>query len=224
MDVVRIIGLELDCIVGIRAYERQREQRVRLDLDLGVDTRKAGRSGRIAQTVDYDMVAHHLMAMLRFRRYQLIEMAAEELCAMLLATEPELLQAKLRIEKPGALEGRAQAACVEVSRTASDFQPLDVPSLDASAAPGTERQVLRTRDAALFVTEVNPGRSWTPAHASATRCLMWPVRGELLGDAQRLETGRVVDCEHVGHQTWVNDSAVTALVFRCEVPPPVEPS
>jgi FolB domain-containing protein len=241
MDVVRIIGLELDCIVGIRAYERQREQRVRLDLDLSVDTRKAGRSGRINQTVDYDMVAHHVMAMLRFRRYQLIEMAAEELSAMLLSTQPELRQAQLRIEKPGALEGRAQAACVEVRRTAGDFEPTR-----RSMPWGIEREVLRTRDASLLVCEIAPGQSWSADHDTQTRCLMWPIRGQLLGagsgslDAAavdtapfgsasvgspdplgtvQLEMGQVADCEHNGDRRWVNDSPNAVQLFRCVVPP-----
>ncbi len=110
MDLVRITSLELDCIVGIRAYERRREQRVRLDLALGVDARRAGRSGRIVQTVDYDLVAAHLIAMLRFRRYQLIEMAAEELCAMLLTTETELMHVH-QYRKTGRAR-RACAVCV----------------------------------------------------------------------------------------------------------------
>ncbi|MBM4363174.1 MAG: dihydroneopterin aldolase, partial [Deltaproteobacteria bacterium] len=75
MDLIRIRGLEFDCIVGLRPHEREREQRVHLDLALGLDLSPAGRQGRIALTCDYDEIATEVMAMLRFRRYQLIEMA-----------------------------------------------------------------------------------------------------------------------------------------------------
>ena len=77
MDEIRIHQLELDCIVGIRPDERERAQRVRLDLSLLTDVRKAGRTGRIALSVDYSEVTAELVAMLRFRRYHLIEMDVE---------------------------------------------------------------------------------------------------------------------------------------------------
>lgn len=186
MDLVRIIGLELDCIVGIWAYERDRVQRVRLDLALGVDARRAGRSGRIAQTVDYDRVAHQVMAMLQFRRYQLIEMAAEELCAMLLATQPELLQVQLSIEKPGALEGRAQGARIEVVRVAADFAVREW-----ERPFGTERQVLATRDATSSVIELAPGSSWSPPNEDHSRGLFWVLRGELMADGRPCAPGEI---------------------------------
>src|SRR5690606_15379339 len=55
-DCLRVEGLELECIVGIRPAERKRPQRVRLDVTLGLDLTRAGRSGRIAHTVDYSLV------------------------------------------------------------------------------------------------------------------------------------------------------------------------
>jgi FolB domain-containing protein len=84
MDVVRIHRLELDCIVGIRPQEREHRQRVRLDIALHADLSQAGRLGRISLTADYDRVAHEVTALLGFRHYHLIEMAAEEVAAMLL--------------------------------------------------------------------------------------------------------------------------------------------
>ena len=65
MDTIRIDALELDCIVGLRPLEREREQRVRLDLALGLDLSAAGKSGRIAQTLDYDEIAEEVVAQLR---------------------------------------------------------------------------------------------------------------------------------------------------------------
>ncbi len=209
MDLVRISSLELDCIVGIRAYERQREQRVRLDLALGVDARRAGRSGRITETVDYDLVAEHLIAMLRFRRYQLIEMAAEELCAMLLATEPELMQVQLSIEKPGALEGRARSACVEVTRTAKDFEPR-THQLTATL----EHEVLRTRDAGISVIELSPAASWEVP--DSTRCLIWSLSESIVHGDRRLVVGQAFAHES-GGLSLHNAGASGARLFACQV-------
>ena len=84
-DRLHLQGFELECIVGVRPPERKRPQRVRLDLTLGLDLSGAGRSGRISHTIDYALVAEEVQTLLRFRAYRLVEMATEELSAMLFA-------------------------------------------------------------------------------------------------------------------------------------------
>ena len=66
MDSIRIDGLELRCIVGLRSYERRHEQPLRLDLHLGLDASTAGRSGRIGDTIDYSRVADEVTALLQY--------------------------------------------------------------------------------------------------------------------------------------------------------------
>jgi FolB domain-containing protein len=214
MDVVRIVGLELDCIVGIFAFERDREQRVRLDVAMSVDARKAGRSGRIAQTVDYSVVAQQLMEMLHFRRYQLIEMAAEELSAMALATQPELAQVQLSIEKPGALEGRAQAARVEVTRTRADYEWHE-----ERRDENVECRVLRTRDAVLSLVDVGNGQSWAPAYASGARCLSWLCSGRLRCGDRNVVPGEPQVWQGRHEPAWVNPEEAIARAFYCTVRP-----
>ena len=41
MDTIRITGLELECIVGVRPAERRRRQRVRLTIELPPGTQGA---------------------------------------------------------------------------------------------------------------------------------------------------------------------------------------
>ena len=174
MDVVRIHRLELDCIVGIRPSERSRQQRVRLDLGLVADVSRAGRSGRIALTADYDRVAHEVVALLSFRHYQLIEMAAEEISAMLLGLHQHVHSIELRIEKPGALHGRARAASVEVRRDREDFPLAREPT------PYGERQVLiETRDGLLELLRVDPGQTVEDVGSSAVDRLIWSSSGQL---------------------------------------------
>src|SRR5262245_40482965 len=99
MDTIRIDGLELRCIVGVRSYERRREQPLRIDIRLGMDLRVAGRSGRISDTADYSRVADEVTALLRFREYRLLEVAAEEAAAMLLGVHPALQEVGIRLDK-----------------------------------------------------------------------------------------------------------------------------
>ncbi|HEY3497860.1 MAG TPA: dihydroneopterin aldolase, partial [Polyangiaceae bacterium] len=116
MDTIRISGLELDCIVGVRPAERRRRQRVRLSIALELDTSRAGLSERIAHTVDYSVVADQVTELLCFREYRLVETATEEIAAMLLGVHPSAERVSVTLEKPEALRGRAAHGSVSIER------------------------------------------------------------------------------------------------------------
>ena len=178
MDVIRIHRLELDCIVGIRPREREQAQRVRLDLALHADVSAAGRAGRINLTVDYDLVAHEVTALLEFRRYHLVEMAAEEVSAMLLGAHPMVQRVDVRIEKPGALGGRARAASVQVRRRRSDF-----PGSVQEMGQGARCEVLlETREARLELLRIGPHSSSSGGPGFPAAALYWLLSGSVEGE------------------------------------------
>lgn len=209
MDVVRIRGLELDCIVGLRPQERVSAQRLRVDLELGVDTREAGRTGRIKSTLDYDRIAADVVALLQFRRYQLIEVATEELSAMLLGAYPPAQSVRLCLEKPGALAGRAEAASIETHRTRDDFQ------LQPQRALGEPDLLLRTRDAELWVIELASGDHLRPAQA--VRVLQRVVLGQLFAEGGQVWPAGLTEpatAAHDNRRSWHSNGTETR-VFRC---------
>jgi dihydroneopterin aldolase len=208
MDAVRIHGLELECIVGIRPNERLREQKVRLDIALHSDLRQAGRSGRIALTSDYSRVAREVSALLRFRRYHLIEMAAEELCAMLLGLHGNASVVRLCIEKPGALEGFARAASVEIRRTHRDFPPL----VEAQSF-GERALLLETRDARLERLRIAPGGHAELVVGADSEAVSWLSSGQLHEHGQPLLLG--TPRSESGARTLVNSGPEAAVLFRC---------
>ncbi len=177
MDVIRIHRLELDCIVGIRPREREQAQRVRLDLALYADVSAAGRAGRINLTADYDQVAHEVTALLEFRKYHLVEMAAEEVSAMLLGAHPLVQRVDVRIEKPGALGGRARAASVQVRRQRSDF-PVSVHEMGA----GRCEVLLETREARLELVRIGPHSSSGGGPGFPAAALYWLLSGSVEGE------------------------------------------
>ncbi len=215
MDWVRIHRLELDCIVGLYPHERVREQPILLDVEMQVDTRQAARSGRIAHTVAYDLVAAQLFELLKFRRYRLIEMAAEELSGMLLGIHPLVQMVRLSIEKPGALRGLARSASVQVQRRCSDLK------MQVNEHPwGRQLLLLETRGAQLFRLEVEPGARFETSAARSDRCSTWLVssmlqdndaewRGEV--GPRRMETLTV---------PWDNATRDIAVLFHCCVNEP----
>lgn len=210
MDAVRIHGLELECIVGIRPNERVREQKVRLDIALSSDLRHAGRSGRIGLTSDYSRVAREVTALLRFRRYHLIEMAAEELCAMLLGVHANARSVRLCIEKPGALEGFARAASVEIRRTRRDFSPRV-----EGQSFGERVVLLETRDARLELLRISPGAHAELAAGDHAEAVYWLSSGQLQERGQALALGAPLVRGAEGVEELVNSGPETAILFRC---------
>ena len=213
MDVVRIHRLELDCIVGIRPQEREHKQRVRLDIGLHADLSHAGRTGRISLTADYDQVAHEVAALLAFRHYHLVEMAAEEVSAMLLGVHAGVQRVDLRIEKPGALEGRARAASIEVRRARRDY-PVSV----VVAEHGQREVLLETREARLELVHIEPERSIVTGPDYAAHGLAWVVAGEVETEHGPLEPSLpsgIIHSSSDAPSRIRNPGPAPASLFRC---------
>ena len=212
-DWIRIDRLALDCIVGTRPHERISQQRVGVDVALQANLAAAGRSGKISLTVDYDRVAHEVVELLRFRHYHLIEMAAEEVCAMLLGLHPLVRAADLRIEKPGALEGRARAASVQVVRHRHEFR-----ARVQMGRHGRTETLLETRDALLERIVVEPGRTLEESVHFEASGIQWLDAGELEGPGGALDpdlpTGATT-CLSARPSCWSNRGSQPAVLFRC---------
>src|SRR5262245_1261097 len=172
MDTICISRLELACIVGVRPAERRRRQRIALSIELDLDLGRAGRSGRIGHTVDYSVVADEVSFLLEFREYRLIEMATEEIAAMILGLHAAVERVHVTLEKPEALRGRAAHAAVTVSRGRSELSitPLGF---------GERRLLLETTEAKLEVIGVDAGRTLDASARPNRRTLAWLASGHL---------------------------------------------
>lgn len=213
-DRVRIEGLRVACVVGIRPEERDREQTLIVDVELGLDLACAGRSGRIADTCAYDRAADLIAAQLRMRRYGLVEAAAEELAAMLLGVHPMVDSIGLTLRKPAALTGRACAAAVCVERAPADF-----PRRQEDVKFGHVEILLETREAGLYLLHVDPGKSISRHHHVVMRELEWLVDGELLRDGIPLELVQPVRWQRGQAHGYENRSSRRATLFCFDTPP-----
>jgi dihydroneopterin aldolase len=215
-DYIEVEGLRLDCIVGIRPDERDREQTLAVDLRLGLDLAEAGRSARISATVDYSHVARQVAALLRFRRYGLIENAAEELAAMLFGVHERIETIELRLAKPGALEGQAAAAAVGISRGRDDY-----PRRYEDKRWGQVEVLLETREAGLYLLHIDPEHEIPRHHHQIMHELEWLVRGSLQqgGAHQPLELVEPVVWPQGAPHSYRNDGTERATLFCCDCPP-----
>lgn len=104
MDIVFIRDLRIDTVVGIYDWERRIRQTVILDLDMGTDIRRAAKSDKIDDTLDYKTVAKRVMQYVSEQEFQLVETLAENVAAIVM-NEFKVPWLKLTLHKPGAVSG-----------------------------------------------------------------------------------------------------------------------
>lgn len=179
MDSVEIRGLSCRCIIGIRARERRVAQRVRLDIQLALDLERAGKSGRIAHSVDYSRASTEIIALLQFRRYSLLEVAAEECAGWLFAAYPAVQAVTLSIAKPQALAGQAESGGVRITRQ----RPAE--AVRQRTAFGFVEPQLETSEATISLLGLEAGATLALSELGAQKALILPL-------SSRLESGKLL--------------------------------
>jgi dihydroneopterin aldolase len=106
---VFVRGLLVQAEIGLYPHERGRVQPLIIDVELELEpTPVAG----IGDTVNYETLADYAAALAGRGHVDLVETFAERLAQGCL-DNPRVMRARVRVEKPQALE-RAQAAGVEI--------------------------------------------------------------------------------------------------------------
>ena len=117
-DQIEIKDLLLRTIIGTTEQERRDRQDVLINLVLETDTRAAGLSDDINDTVNYRALNKRLMAHVEGHTFNLVEKLAEDVAALCLA-EPRLRRVRVTVEKPGALRfARSVGVTIERERPA----------------------------------------------------------------------------------------------------------
>ena len=104
MDIVYIRELEIRTIIGIYDWEREQQQIVSLDLEMGSDIAKAAATDTIENALDYKAVAKRLISFIENSEFYLVETMAEQVTEIVLK-EFNVPWVKLRLGKPGAVTG-----------------------------------------------------------------------------------------------------------------------
>ena len=120
MRQVFLRNLILQANIGVHAHEHGASQRVRINVDLGVDDESArdnadgiGRD-ELARVVDYEKIADGVRALLAAGHVRLVETLAERIAAFCL-TNTRVQQVRVRVEKLDILPD-AESAGVEIER------------------------------------------------------------------------------------------------------------
>jgi D-erythro-7,8-dihydroneopterin triphosphate epimerase len=117
-DRIIINDLFLRTIIGVNDDERTNRQDVLVNLHLTVDTRAAGRSDDITDTVNYRNLTKRVIDLVEGSRYFLVEKLAEEI-AQLCLEDRRVQDVTVTIEKPAALRF-AKSVGISILRTRDD--------------------------------------------------------------------------------------------------------
>lgn len=117
-DTIHIRDLLLRAVIGTTEEERRDRQDVIINIDLTADTRSAGRSDNIDDTVNYRTVTKQVIDLAEGNEFHLVEKMAAEIAALCLADE-RVQTARVTVEKPQALRF-ARTVGVTIERTRAD--------------------------------------------------------------------------------------------------------
>jgi len=115
-DQIEIKDLLLRTHIGATEEERRNRQDVLINLRLETDTRAAGLSDDLNDTVNYRTLNKRLIAHVEATTFNLVEKLAEDLAALCLE-EPRVGRVRVTVEKPGALRfARSVGVTIERER------------------------------------------------------------------------------------------------------------
>ena len=114
MDKISIRDLEVYAYHGVFQEEKEKGQKFYVCADLYLNTRKAGCSDDLEQSVNYGEVCHHINDLMQEESFDLIETAAENVAESLLLKFPLIDHLTLEIKKPEAPIG-LPFGCVSVT-------------------------------------------------------------------------------------------------------------
>lgn len=119
MDKIIINGLEIDTIIGVYDWERQKSQKVILNLVLVTDFSQAMRSDNVEDTIDYAAIVERIELLAEAHQPELLENFAELIFADLFALFP-LTEIQLQILKPDILK-QVNTIGIHVTRTCEQY-------------------------------------------------------------------------------------------------------
>jgi dihydroneopterin aldolase len=102
MDIIFLSGLEVDTLIGIYDWERQKKQRVILSIEMAFDIQKAAETDDIQFTLDYKTVSDRIINFVNSSECFLVERLISEI-AELIRKEFSVPWVKISLNKKGAI-------------------------------------------------------------------------------------------------------------------------
>jgi len=102
MDEIFIKDLLIRGVIGISDHEREQPQDILVNITIYADSRKAGETDDINESVNYRTIAKKALAYVEKAKRYTVEALAADIIALVLE-EKNVLGARVKVEKPGAV-------------------------------------------------------------------------------------------------------------------------
>lgn len=113
-DWIHLRRVKATCILGIHAAERTKPRTVWFDVSLEIDTRRAGQSDKIGDTLNYELVEAEVISAAEKGNYFLAEALAQRVAEVCLR-HTQVDAVRVVVDKPGALP-HTESIAVEILR------------------------------------------------------------------------------------------------------------
>jgi len=114
MDTVFIQGLELETIIGCYDFEKEKAQRIVLDIEMAWDIQKAAKSDALNDTLDYGAVCERVESVVAETRCELLETLVDKIASIVM-DEFKVRGIRIRMAKPDILKNTRDVG-VSISR------------------------------------------------------------------------------------------------------------
>ncbi|MDP6923910.1 MAG: dihydroneopterin aldolase [Candidatus Scalindua sp.] len=118
-DKIYIRDLSIRCIIGVNEDERTEKQDVVINVVLFTDTRKAGQTDALEDSVDYKKVKKAILSLVESSEFLLIEKLADEIAKVCL-DDSKVEKVNVTVDKPGVLR-YTRSVAVEIVRTRESY-------------------------------------------------------------------------------------------------------
>ncbi len=116
MDRILLEGIEVPAALGVSKAERAMRRPVGIELELAADLRRAGRSDRLGDTIDYGAIYATVEEIASGQEHRLVEALAERIADALLAGYP-IESCTVTVRKFAPVGGNVRHAGVRIERT-----------------------------------------------------------------------------------------------------------
>lgn len=112
MDVIRLQRIRAYGRLGTEPEERERRQRIEVDVTAEIDLRAAAKSDDLRDTLDYAALRDRLVRIVSTTSYALLERLASDLLDAVFV-DKRVASAKITLSKPEILEGATPFVTLE---------------------------------------------------------------------------------------------------------------
>jgi len=115
-DKILLKNVTLYAHLGVKKEEREKRQKIAIDIEISLNLEEAARSDNLEKTVDYEKIYNLIKERIEAKKYHLLEALAQDITQQILKDFP-IDEVLIRVKKPQVkLAGPLDYAAVEITR------------------------------------------------------------------------------------------------------------